>query len=129
MVCLLAVISVVSGCGRGYEGKYLNVSGTKYIEIEGNSIYVSSTDTSNAGLIEKVTKSNDGKTVTLEGYLDYSGGSGSAFGVTVTAGNERHWEKPFTATIDTSAGNIQFRGTLIIDSMTYQKLSWDFKKE
>jgi hypothetical protein len=127
-VSLLAIL--VCGCGKGYVGKYTNADESKFIEVQSdNQIYVLVGNDSNFGVIDQTIKSPDGKSVTLKGNLDYSGGSGSAGGVTVEPGQERHWTKPFTATVDLDKGELSFQGTLIIDSLTYHNLTCTLSKK
>jgi hypothetical protein len=120
---------VVKGCsGTDYHGVYTE-SGKddgkgKTIRLESGSPYIIIAETvdgdhiSGSGKVESSTKSADGKTVTLQGSLNYSGGSGTSFGVTVAPGQERHWTSPFTASINLEMNTISFQGSLIVDSQT-----------
>lgn len=123
----LAIGLALTGCGS-YEGRYTdgNPKG-KFIDVTSDEVSIADdvdgTLVSNSGKITGTTKSSDGKTITLKGDLDYSGGSGTAFGVTVKPGDERHWTTPFTATINTAEQTITFQGKLIVDSLTTRP--WD----
>jgi hypothetical protein len=132
-VALALVLTLVSGCSD-YKGRYGDGnSNGKFVDVAANSITIGAevegSFVSNNGTIASTTKSSDGKTITLTGEVDYSGGSGSAFGVTVQPGQERHWTKPFTATINTEKNTMEFQGTLIIDSLTMRTWNVTLKKQ
>ena len=128
----MLVGALVSGCSDN-KGRYGdgNPNG-KFVDVNGDSISIGAdvdgSFVSNYGRIASTTKSPDGKTVTLTGEVDYSGGSGTAFGVTVQPGQERHWTKPFTARINTEERTMQFQGTLIVDSLTMRSWNVTLKK-
>ena len=129
----MLLAAFVSGC-TDYKGRYGdgNRNG-KFVDVAARSISIGAdvdgSFVSNYGTIASTTKSPDGKTITLTGEVDYSGGSGTAFGVTVQPGQERHWTKPFTATINTEAKTMQFQGTLIVDSLTMRTWNVTLKKQ
>lgn len=123
---LTLFLGLVSGCG-GYTGRY--EGNGKSVEVESSDrIWAYADSESNIGKITSTTKSSDGKIVTIKGELDYSGGSGTAFGVTVTSGNERHWHTPFTATIDTTKKTMTFEGSLMVNSQDRVNLDGTYKK-
>lgn len=133
LLSLAVVAALVSGCSD-YKGRYGDGnSNGKFVDVAANSITIGAevegSFVSNNGTIASTTKSPDGKTITLTGEVDYSGGSGTAFGVTVQPGQERHWTKPFTATINTEEKTMQFQGTLIIDSLTMRSWNVTLKKQ
>jgi hypothetical protein len=133
LLTLPVVAALVSGCSD-YKGRYGDGnSNGKFVDVTANSITIGAevegSFVSNNGTIASTTKSPDGKTITLTGEVDYSGGSGTAFGVTVQPGQERHWIKPFTATINTEEKTMQFQGTLILDSMTMRTWNVTLKKQ
>lgn len=133
LAILLVAGLAFAGCSN-YAGHYSDgTTNGKYIEVNGDTISIG-TDVngslvSNDGTIKSKTESSDGKTVTLTGEVDYSGGSGTAFGVTVTPGNESHWTKPFTATINKADKTMVFQGTLIVDSMDMRTWNVTLKRQ
>jgi hypothetical protein len=133
LLALLVLAAIVSGCSD-YKGRYGDGnSNGKFVDVTADSISiwtdVDGSFVSNSGRIASTTKSPDGKTITLTGEVDYSGGSGTAFGVTVQPGQERHWTKPFTATINTEKNTMDFQGTLIVNSLTMRTWNVTLKKQ
>jgi hypothetical protein len=133
LVALLVLEIGLAGCSD-YSGRYSDgTANGKFIDVKDDSITigadVDSSFVSNDGTITSRTESPDGKTIVLKGEVDYSGGSGSAFGVTVAPGQERHWKKPFSATINMEEKTIQFQGTLIIDSLDMRTWNVTLKKQ
>jgi len=117
------LVNVGNNAKTDYRGEYAESpkpdlktirNGGKIIKVDANSIQISEwidgESYENSGKIESTTTSTDGKTVILTGDLDYSGGSGTAFGVTVKPGDERHWTTPFTGTVNTAEQTIRFEG-------------------
>ena len=133
VLALMLISASISGCSN-YTGKYTESDkvGAKTIEVDSDSIhlseYIDGGFTDNYGKIKNIAKSSDGNTVTLTGELDYSGGSGTAFGVTVAPGNERHWLKPFTATINMAEKTLTYNGVIIVDSLTMPSWNVTLKK-
>jgi hypothetical protein len=133
LVALLVLEIGLAGCSD-YSGRYSDgTANGKFIDVKNDSITigadVNGSFVSNDGTIASRTESADGKTILIKGEIDYSGGSGSAFGVTVAPGQERHWTKPFSATINTEEKTMQFQGTLIIDSLDMRTWNVTLKKQ
>ena len=131
IVAITLIITLFIGClGTSINGYYAD--GSDYIIVNDKSISINvkinGDFVSNYGKILSVSKSDDGNSSIVSGEVDYSGGSGTAFGVTVKPGQERHWTRPFTATIDQKEGVLSFNGTVIIDSLTMRSWSANFKK-
>lgn len=128
-IYILILLSVISGCSD-YKGEYGDIQG-KYIEVKDKTIYISEpvngTFESNFGNI--LSKTESGNIVVLKGETDYSGGSGSMYGITVKPGQERHWTRPFTATINKKENTIQFEGVLIISSLDMRTWNVTLKKK
>jgi hypothetical protein len=115
-ILLAALVVVLANIGKErVNGKY----GEKYgfsveiIEgIKGGRIYVSDFNDgrSTVGRILSIEKSVDGKIINVLGVMRYSGGTGSAFGSSVT---QAQWfESPFQIDVDLESGVLFYSGLL-----------------
>ena len=128
--CLILLLLASGGCSSSIEGYYAN--GSDYVIVSDTSlsinVKINGDFVSNYCKIQSVTTSDNGNSRIVSGEIDYSGGSGTALGVTVRPGQEKHWTKPFTATIDLKEGVLTFNGTLILDSLTMRNWNAQYKK-
>ena len=131
---LLAIIGVfllivLIGCGASYNGEYGD--GRNSITVRNESLLVMGRINGvwEANSANITSKTETDEIVILKGETDYSGGSGSAFGVTIKPGQERHWTRPYVATINKTENTIHFDGVLIVSSQDMYKRNVNLQKE
>ncbi len=129
---ILVIIQIIVGGdgGSDYKGEYVDGMG-KSITIKNKSILimdrVNGVWESNSGKITSIAETD--QAVSIKGETDYSGGSGSAFGVTIKPGQERHWTRPFMATINKKENTLHFEGVLIITSQDMRRWNVNLEKK
>jgi hypothetical protein len=115
LILFFVIVAASSvGCGM-VAGKYGEEFGftVEILEVrEDGRIYVSDfkEGRSTVGRIKTITTSSDGSVFDLSGVMLYSGGTGSAFGMTVT--KAKIFESPFTIRVNKSEGILSFSGML-----------------